>query len=85
MSDCKTVHAFPLACENSWCSQRKKAEQDPNRRGTFVVYDEPDRTDAVLEYAKKLVGQQTCDLCNTNTEPGESICWDCVESVSRGE
>ena len=25
----------------------------------------------------------TCDLCETETEPGESICWDCVESISR--
>ena len=24
-----------------------------------------------------------CDLCSTPTKPGESICWDCAESVAR--
>ena len=26
----------------------------------------------------------SCDLCGRATNPGESICWDCVEDVSQG-
>lgn len=27
----------------------------------------------------------TCDICGRETQPGESICWDCVEWISRDD